>query len=152
MTTRFRLWFSLCFLAFATVCASSQVQTLALDQGWEFRQAASAVPATAQPRVGDVSPSRWRPAAVPGDIHLDLLAQKLIPDPFFGTNEAKLQWISAADWEYRTIFDPSPSFRSQRHVEAVFEGLDSYALVYLNGEGSRSVQIDRACKISHALT
>jgi beta-mannosidase len=39
------------------------------------------------------TPAEWRPATVPGDVHLDLLANKLIPDPFYRDNEAKLQWI-----------------------------------------------------------
>jgi len=42
-------------------------------------------------RAGD---SGWLPATVPGDVHLDLLANKKIPDPFFRDNEAKLQWMS----------------------------------------------------------
>ena len=30
---------------------------------------------------------QWYPAKVPGCIHTDLMAQGLIPDPFYGTNE-----------------------------------------------------------------
>ena len=45
---------------------------------------------------------------VPGDVHLDLLRNKLIPDPYYRENEAKLQWIENASWEYRTTIDATP--------------------------------------------
>ena len=34
--------------------------------------------------------SQWYTATVPGNIHDDLLANKLIPDPFHGDNEQKV--------------------------------------------------------------
>jgi beta-mannosidase len=116
----------------------AQVQRYSLDDGWEFRQISApeeqSSPArqAAPPTVRDEAISQWRPATVPGDIHLDLLAQKLIPDPFYGTNEAKLQWISSADWEYRTRVDLPSTLVTKQHLELVFDGLDAYALVYLN--------------------
>ena len=57
----------------ARVHAQAQNAVLALDHGWQFRQ----VTAGAQP-----SENGWLPATVPGDVHLDLLANKKIPDPF----------------------------------------------------------------------
>ncbi len=72
--------------------AKAQNAVLALDHGWQFRQ----VTAGAQDENG------WLPATVPGDVHLDLLANKKIPDPFFRDNESKLQWIEKESWEYRT--------------------------------------------------
>ena len=95
-----------------------------LHTGWQFREITPAQPGP---------PAEWRPATVPGDIHLDLLANKLIPDPFFGTNEAKLQWIDKAAWEYRTNLDATPALLRREHVDLVFEGLDSLAEVTLNG-------------------
>ncbi len=121
-----------------SISSLAQVQQYSLDHGWEFRQSSTpeeqgsparrAVPEA----VRDEAISQWRPATVPGDIHLDLLAQKLIPDPFYGTNEAKLQWISSADWEYRTRIDLPSTLVTKQHLELVFDGLDAYALVYLN--------------------
>ena len=71
---------------------------------------------------------------MPGDVHLDLLANKLIPEPFYRDNEAKLQWIQDADWEYRTSIDAAPALLARRHIDLVFEGLDAYAEVYLNSQ------------------
>ncbi len=101
---------------------ASQRQVVQLDSGWEFRQLTDA----------SSSAATWRPAQVPGDVHLDLLRNKLIPDPFYRDNEAKLQWIEDASWEYRTTVQAAPALLAHKNVELVFEGLDAYADVYLN--------------------
>ncbi len=75
----------------------------------------------------------WLPATVPGDVHLDLLANKKIDDPFFRDNESKLQWIENASWEYRDTFDVTAALLARSNVDLVFDGLDAAAQVYLNG-------------------
>jgi beta-mannosidase len=95
---------------------------LQLDHGWQFRQ----IPAGAQE-------NGWLPATVPGDVHLDLLANQKIPDPFSRDNEAKLQWIEKVSWEYRLNFDVTPSMLARSNVDLVFDGLDAAAEVYVNG-------------------
>ena len=102
----------------------AQNAVLELDHGWQFRQ----VTASAQE-----AESGWLPATVPGDVHLDLLANKKIPDPFYRDNEAKLQWIENESWEYRLSFEVTPALLARSNVDIVFEGLDAAAAVYLNG-------------------
>jgi beta-mannosidase len=102
----------------------AQNAVLTLDRGWQFRQIASGA---------QQEENGWLPAVVPGDVHLDLLANKKISDPFFRDNEAKLQWIEKESWEYRLNFDVTPSLLSRSNVDLVFDGLDSAAQVYLNG-------------------
>ena len=75
---------------------------------------------------------KWYKATVPGTVHTDLFANKLIPDPFYGNNEKQLQWIENEDWEYRTTFKLSKKELLQSHIELQFDGLDTYAKVYLN--------------------
>jgi beta-mannosidase len=96
-----------------------------IDHGWQFRQITG---------VAQAAEEGWLPATVPGDVHLDLLANKVIPDPFFRDNEAKLQWIENASWEYRTNFDVAPAQLGRANVDLVFDGLDAAAQVYVNGE------------------
>ncbi|MGQ8874472.1 beta-mannosidase [Paenibacillus sp. TSA_86.1] len=74
----------------------------------------------------------WMPAQVPGCVHTDLLRLGQIPDPFYGTNEKEVQWIDKKDWEYRTTFDVEASLYAQEYLELVFDGLDTYADVYVN--------------------
>jgi beta-mannosidase len=102
--------------------SAPQRQVIELGSGWEFRQ---------MPDPGSAE-TTWRPAQVPGDVHLDLLRNNLIPDPFYRDNEAKLQWIEDANWEYRTTVQASPALLGHKNVDLVFEGLDAYAEVYLN--------------------
>jgi beta-mannosidase len=110
--------FALPLLAATVIPASETVkQTIPLNTGWEFRQ---------------TNDSAWHPAQVPGCVHLDLLHNKLIPDPFYRDNEAKLQWIENADWEYRTTITATPALLRHRNIELVFEGLDAYSEVWLN--------------------
>ena len=84
---------------------------------------------------------QWYPATVPGNIHTDLSAHNLIPDPFFGTQEDSVQWVSDSVWTYRLIFDAGcaaggPSYLNHR---LVFDGLDTYAEVWLNGQKLQSM-------------
>lgn len=74
----------------------------------------------------------WLPAKVPGCVHTDLLHNGLIPDPFYGTNEHDLQWIDKKDWEYEATFEVSDELLKASHLELVFDGLDTYADVYVN--------------------
>ncbi len=107
----------------------AQNAVLALDHGWQFRQVTAS---TGQDESG------WLPATVPGDVHLDLLANKKIPDPFYRDNESKLQWIEKESWEYRLSFDVTPALLARSHADLVFDGLDAAADVYLNGEKALS--------------
>ncbi|WP_239614765.1 beta-mannosidase [Cohnella mopanensis] len=74
----------------------------------------------------------WLQARVPGCVHSDLLNNGLIPNPFEGTNEKQLQWIDRKDWEYAVEFDAPLELLAHSHAELVFNGLDTYAEVYLN--------------------
>lgn len=74
----------------------------------------------------------WFPATVPGTIHTDLLANKLIKNPFYGANEKHLQWIENEDWNYKTSFVVSKSELKNKNIDLQLDGLDTYATVFLN--------------------
>src|SRR5579872_2790543 len=86
---------------------------LPLDRGWQFRQISADTPS---------SDLGWMPASVPGEVHLDLLANKRIEDPFYRDSESKLQWIENASWEYRDTFEVSTDLMSRSSVDLVLEG------------------------------
>lgn len=78
---------------------------------------------------------QWYKANVPGNIHVDLLNNELIQDPFFGTNEDSVQWVADSVWCYRLQFDlDCADGKTYNHRQLVFDGLDTYAEVSLNGE------------------
>lgn len=73
-------------------------------------------------------------ATIPGTVLTDLFQNQLIPDPFFGNNEKQLQWIENENWEYETHFTLSESELKNQNIDLEFEGLDTYATIYLNGK------------------
>ncbi len=100
-------------------CSTEREVHTELNSGWKFRQRDSGA---------------WLPATVPGTVHTDLLANGKIEDPFYRTNELQLQWIDKKDWEYRTEFSVSKAVKEKRNQRITFNGLDTYADIYLNGE------------------
>ena len=76
--------------------------------------------------------SVWNVAAVPGTVHTDLLALGKIEDPYYRLNEHDVQWIDKENWEYKTTFILEKQELSKQHMELDFEGLDTYAKVFLN--------------------
>lgn len=76
----------------------------------------------------------WFRSKVPGTVHTDLFLNKIIPDPFAGTNERELQWIDKKDWEYESTFSVPEELLELEQIEIVFKGLDTYADVFLNGQ------------------
>jgi len=60
-------------------------------------------------------------------MHTDLMANIMIEDPFYRTNEKDLRWIGLTDWEYKTSFKVDDNLLQNHHIELVFERLDTYA-------------------------
>jgi len=96
---------------------SQTVQKQLLDNNWKFREKGS---------------NNLMTAFVPGTVHTDLYYNKTIQDPFSGNAEKDLQWIEKSDWEYQLTFNAEDKILSQQIIEITFEGLDTYAKVYLN--------------------
>ncbi len=104
--------------------------TIDLTGTWEFRAADSKGAHSAeQSRI-----TQWMPGTVPGTVHTDLMAQQVIPDPFFRTNETDVQWIEEVDWVYRRTFDLPPGILREKTVRLCAGGLDTYANIAINGK------------------
>nr|HPR61102.1 glycoside hydrolase family 2 protein [Prolixibacteraceae bacterium] len=88
-----------------------------IDQNWEFAK---------------VGTNDWMPAKVPGTVHADLLANGKINDPHYRLNENDVQWVEDEAWEYRTRFFVDKKVLQNSRVVLHFEGLDTYAKVFLN--------------------
>ena len=98
--------------------AQNAPESVKLHQGWEFSQ---------------VGKGEWLPATVPGTVHQDLLNQDKLLNPFYGMNEEKVQWVENEDWVYRTSFQVTEEQLNRDEALLCFEGLDTYADIYLNG-------------------
>lgn len=111
--------FKTCLLLLILFVLKGNAQIIDLkNANWQFHQ---------------VGQSEWFPATIPGTVHTDLLNNKKINDPFYRTNERDLQWIDKEDWEYKTSFEVNEAILKNDKIDLVFEGLDTYADVYVNG-------------------
>ena len=90
---------------------------LSLSKNWQFK---------------GVDTLDWKSATVPGNIFTDLLHHKIIEDPFVKNNEEKVQWVSKKNWIYKTNFSLSDEVLSKKNIELNFDGLDTYATIFLN--------------------
>ncbi len=120
----------------------------ALHEGWTLAE----VPAGATPAViANLPESAWLAASVPGTAHGALLAAGRIPDPFYGCNEADVRWVSERTWVWRLRFQGGELLPNE---ELVFEGLDTYCTVWLNGElllASENMFVPQRSKVSEHL-
>lgn len=110
-------FFTLCLICFSCQPKHDVPVKIELNTNWQFKK---------------VTDSVWQSATVPGNVHSDLLVLGLIEDPFIGKNEENVQWVSETDWEYRTTFSLDEATLQKKNIELNFEGLDTYASVYLN--------------------
>ena len=95
--------------------------TTELHDGWTFQRVSKDV-------------LNWHSATVPGCVQTDLMAIGSIGDPYFRMNEQGIQWIDKEDWKYRNTFDVPSEIFTKKNIFITFEGLDTFADVYLNGE------------------
>ena len=107
------------FIATIYVAQINEHQKVFLHEQWSFHQSGE---------------NKIYSATIPGVVHTDLLSNQIIKDPFIGNNEKLLQWIEEEDWEYTTHFQLTDKHLDNQHLQLVFEGLDTYANVYLNNE------------------
>lgn len=98
-------------------------------QNWEFRTLTNHPNST-------LEINKWyntSPVSRSHQVHVDLLYNDLIPDPFINDYETNLKWISELNWQYRCIFDSSSSDINETMV-LIFEGIDTFATIQLNNE------------------
>ena len=94
------------------------------------------------------------PAQVPGDNFSALIAAGAIPDPYLGTNEAQVQWVSRETWSWSREFTAPEEFLAHAFVYLNADELDTCATIAINGVkvGSTASQFIRhRFDVRHAL-
>jgi beta-mannosidase len=105
-----------------------------LSEGWKVADFAPGEGLERGAHLAGYADGGWLDTAVPGDVHRALIAAGRIPDPFYDQNESACAWMEQREWWYRLTFDnPDPPPGRDERVQAVFEGLDTFATIYLNG-------------------
>jgi beta-mannosidase len=93
----------------------------------------------------------WLPATVPGHVHLDMLAQRRLDDPFYGLNNQASQWVDGYDWWYRR--SSTLHLAPGKRAFLILNGVDYLSTIYLNGqllgthEGMLSRQVYEVTKL-----
>lgn len=111
--------FLFCFLFLQGILSAQFLERSLSPSNWQFKNSKD---------------QNWLPAKVPGTVHLDLMTNKLIPDPFKDENEKKVQWVENEDWDYQTTFEISSREFAYNNIDLVFNGLDTFSEIYLNGK------------------
>jgi len=110
----------LLLLAFVSCAHRQPVVEQNLNKGWML--------------TGDTLDIKDLPVSVPSVVQQNLYEAGLIPHPYEGTVEDGLLWISDHPWTYSLSFNIDPKLLKKEVLEIVFEGIDTYAEVRLNGE------------------
>ena len=72
---------------------------------------------------------------LPSEVHADLYAAGLIPHPYGEDDvEQQLQWIPQQTWDYSLKFNVDNNVWNNDNIDLIFNGLDTYADVWLNDE------------------
>ncbi len=112
----------ICFVGLVVLSFTCQAQNFTwnlADLAWTFRNSKNN--------------TTYR-ATIPGTVHTDLAKNGLIADPFYGSNEKEVQWIENDTWVYETTITLQEKQVNQESLSLIFEGLDTYAKVYLNNQ------------------
>jgi beta-mannosidase len=111
-----KYWFAIIFIPFIHLAQLSE--KLILSANWQFKNS---------------SGKNWQPAKVPGNIYNDLIETKQIPDPYFSSNEKKVQWVDTCEWEYSTEFHlNSAQLKKFDRAELLLNGIETFASIFLN--------------------
>lgn len=89
-----------------------------LHENWKMR------------RIGDLA---WQEAIVPGTVYTDLLRNQNMKDPYWKDQEDQICALMEEDYEYVCTFSEEDT-GAFSDVFLRFEGLDTVAEVYLNGQ------------------
>ncbi|MDZ7261036.1 MAG: hypothetical protein ONB05_02810, partial [candidate division KSB1 bacterium] len=108
-------------------------RTLSLNGIWHLTYSDYKDKAALRFAEADFLPTGWLEAKVPGEVHLDLMRHGKIQGYDYALDKSQRQWVEEHDWWYWRQFFVPKEMRGDR-VELVFEGLDTFATVWLNGQ------------------
>lgn len=107
--------------------ARDQANEVSLNGEWELAEAKGVFSAEAP----DLSRLEWKRVRLPATVQYALFQAGAVPNPWYGDNWKKLQWIHGRDWYLRRSFQ-IPSNWSGRHIRLRFDGMDYTGGVWLD--------------------
>lgn len=110
------------------------MRDISLNGTWQVRQEPLTLIGEAGLEQVRGAKEGWIPAQVPGEIHLDLMRAGLMTEPSVGMNAVADRWPETKSWWYRTAFEVDADFLNLERQLLIFDGLDLYAQVFVNGK------------------
>ena len=91
---------------------------------------------------------RFMKADVPGSVHETLVKENIIKEPTLGKNVLEARWVEEWIWGYRRTFCISEEDIKEKKIRLVFERLDLYSVIYINGrEAGRHNNFYYPCRL-----
>ncbi|KAK3338667.1 glycoside hydrolase family 2 protein [Lasiosphaeria hispida] len=127
----------------AVVCSASLVAILGLFPAAVW--AKNIVDLSSQTQIWTLSSSALNISVrgqVPSHVHLDLLKEQVIGDPYYGLNDFNLRWVAWNDWNYTSQVKGlcNNRKRSNEKTFLLFNGLDTFADIFFCGQAVASTE------------
>lgn len=109
-----------------------------LNSNWKMASASSVKESGEQISLSNYSLENWKPAIVPGTVLTSMLANKEVPDPFWGMNNERIPDIYNIGREYYTYWflkdfkEVAPD--AGKHIWLTFRGINYSVDIFLNGK------------------
>ncbi len=140
------------FLFVLFTASLSAQQQYELNSGWQCIRAKDIKSNGAQISQSSFPLSGWMPAVVPGTVLTSLLANKLIPDPFYGMNNKQIPDIYDMGSEYYTYWfvkDFTENAAQDDKVWLLLRGVNYSYAAWLNGH-QLNEQPDKGMYLRHS--
>ncbi|MBK9192059.1 MAG: hypothetical protein IPM77_11390 [Crocinitomicaceae bacterium] len=114
------------FIVYLSAFVSFSQSDILYPENWKFKRD---IP------IGSHTPNPEMAANVPGVVHLDLMRSSGFYPDFYSGNKENLRatkYIESLNWVYTGTLQVDSATLSKNNQKLVFEGLDTYAHVYLN--------------------
>jgi beta-mannosidase len=102
---------------------------IVLDGEWDLAEA----PGEFHSDQPDWAGLAWKHVKMPNTLQYALFEAGAVPNPWYGANWKKLQWIAERDWYLRRRFR-IPKEWSDRHIRLTFDGVDYVGAIWLDGK------------------
>ncbi|MCR5547589.1 MAG: glycoside hydrolase family 2 [Bacteroidales bacterium] len=118
---------------FAAQPLDASVAVHSLGGEWKLKFFPQPAAPVTTPEEAAAAEGRTVTATVPGNVEIDLEKAGLIADPMIGNNIYTLRKWEGYQWCYSKTFT-APLTRPGQSVTLCFDGLDTFAEIYLNGK------------------
>lgn len=132
---RYIVLITICLICFGSVYSQNRYE---LNSGWKCLPSTKTKDKGEKISAASYSVSKWQNAVVPGTVLTTQLANKEVPDPFYGMNNEQIPDIYDTGRDYYTYWFvknfQEKAAQSDEQVWLTFRGINYSCEIYLNGQ------------------